>query len=105
MFIQLFALPCPTISPQSLPLSFSPADIKATSDAMVARVDRATNSLIIIGTNSALRSVRLMLDTQVRALQRKSFMPHCTAVYCTALFCSTLYRAVLHCTEVNFIPT
>jgi hypothetical protein len=32
---------------------------------MVARVDRATNTLIIIGTSTAVRGVRLMLDTQV----------------------------------------
>jgi hypothetical protein len=48
-----------------LSLSLSVADIKTTSDAMVARVDRATNTLIIIGTSTAVRGVRLMLDTQV----------------------------------------
>ena len=34
---------------------------------MVARVDREGMSLVIIGTSSAVRSVRLMLDTQVGA--------------------------------------
>ena len=38
---------------------------QATSDAMVARVDREGMRLVIIGTSAAVRSVRLLLDTQV----------------------------------------
>jgi hypothetical protein len=57
--------------PPPLSLYLSAADIKTTSDAMVARVDRATNTLIIIGTSTAVRGVRLMLDTQVREWVRE----------------------------------
>ena len=51
---------------RSLPTPPSPCVCgQATSDAMVARVDREGMRLVIIGTSAAVRSVRLMLDTQV----------------------------------------
>jgi hypothetical protein len=42
----------------------------------IYQVDREANTLIIIGTNSAIRSVRLMLDTQMEYVDKQIDIEH-----------------------------